>query len=184
MNATTIKSFGPADATRRMPAGMPTGRRDLGLLRSARGTREIDEPTVGLSPESRALLVALRGPMSLDDCVQTAGARVSDAIPLLRNGLATVVLRSAEPGSGAFADRQAQALVDALFRLSSRELYTLITRQAKLRLGLIRGFRAILQLERCEGQEEQLALALRFVDEVAQVHGEDGLARLHGELKA
>ena len=76
-----------------------------------------------------------------------------------------------------------QALAEALLELPSDALYTLLTQQAKRLLGLLQGFRMVLALERCAGQYEQHALAVRFIQESWRMHGVAGVRPLQKLLR-
>lgn len=67
-------------------------------------------------------------------------------------------------------------LEDALHLLSYRELYDRLTEQARPRLGLLKGYRMVLEIEKCSGADEIRALALRFVADVREAQG-DAAAR-------
>jgi hypothetical protein len=60
--------------------------------------------------------------------------------------------------------------------LNYDQLYGLLTSQAKERLGLIKGFKMVLDVEKCSGLAELQTLAVRFVGLVREVQG-DGAAK-------
>ena len=66
----------------------------------------------------------------------------------------------------------AMPLEDALHLLSYRDLYDRLTEQARPRLGLLKGYRMVLEIEKCSGVDEIRALALRFVADVREAQGE------------
>jgi len=76
------------------------------------------------------------------------------------------------------------ALAELVQSLGYRPLYDLLTAQARPRLGLINGYRMVLEVERCNGVEELRALALRFVESVRQAQGAEGVRQLCFELRA
>ncbi|MDE1949651.1 MAG: hypothetical protein KGI35_13625, partial [Burkholderiales bacterium] len=63
-------------------------------------------------------------------------------------------------------------LQQALQARSHSELYELLTVQARPRLGLIKGYKMVLDIERCGDAESLRALALRFVDAVRTARGD------------
>jgi len=86
--------------------------------------------------------------------------------------------------AGAAPPQPALTLEQALQARSYRELYDLLTQQARPRLGLIKGYRMVLEVEKCSGPEEIRALALRFVDVVREVQGEAQAQALRRQLGA
>ena len=56
--------------------------------------------------------------------------------------------------------------------LSYRLLYDRLTAEARQQLGLIKGYKLILDIEKCVGAPELRALALRFVEQVRQAKGD------------
>lgn len=76
------------------------------------------------------------------------------------------------------------ALAELVQSLSYRQLYDLLTAQARPRLGLISGYRMVLEVERCNGADEVRALALRFVESVRQAQGAEGVRQFCVELRA
>ncbi len=64
------------------------------------------------------------------------------------------------------------SLAQALEHRSYQALYDRITAEARPRLGLIKGYKMILEVERCSGPPEIRALAQRFVDQVRDLHGD------------
>ena len=76
------------------------------------------------------------------------------------------------------------ALAELVQSLSYRQLYDLLTAQARPRLGLISGYRMVLEVERCNGADEVRALALRFVEAVRQSQGAEGVRQFCVDLRA
>jgi hypothetical protein len=58
-----------------------------------------------------------------------------------------------------------------------KDLYDLLTKEAKARLGMLKSYRVILDVERCANVDELRAVALRFIDQVRDAQGE-GAAKL------
>lgn len=65
-----------------------------------------------------------------------------------------------------------QSLAQALEGKSYRVLYDRITAEARPRLGLIKSYKLILELERCNGPVEIRLLAQRFVERVRDADGD------------
>jgi hypothetical protein len=64
------------------------------------------------------------------------------------------------------------SLAQALESRSYKALYDRITSEARPRLGLIKGYKMILEVERCGGPADIRALAQRFVDTVRDTQGD------------
>jgi hypothetical protein len=72
----------------------------------------------------------------------------------------------------AFRLRSSHTMAEALAHLSYDQLYNLLTSQARDRLGLVRGLKFVLAIERCETVEQLRDLALEFMKLVHQHQGE------------
>src|SRR5690349_3284190 len=114
--------------------------------RTDEGRAEIARRGRKLPRTSRNLLLlidATREATSWIELIQ--GATAADIELLFAKGLI-------EPVRGEVAEPvPAQSLESAVARLSSEQLYGLMTSQAKERLGLIRGLMMILEVEKCSG---------------------------------
>ena len=64
------------------------------------------------------------------------------------------------------------SLAQALETKSYQILYDRITAEARPRLGLLKGYKLILDVERCQGPAEIRALAQRFVEQVRAADGD------------
>src|SRR5205814_7243630 len=87
------------------------------------------------------------------------GATEADLQQLLSLGL-IIYKQDAAPGLQLRSNR---TLAEALALLSYEQLYALMTSQARDRLGLVRGFRFVLSIERCSNIDELRQLALEFM---------------------
>ncbi len=74
--------------------------------------------------------------------------------------------------SGATAAPPSASMAEALEHVSYSALYDRITAEARPRLGLIKAYKVIMQVEHCSGPTEIRALAQRFVDQVRELHGD------------
>lgn len=63
------------------------------------------------------------------------------------------------------------SLDEALAVLGYRALYDVLTAQARARLGLIKGYKLALEIEKCSGVDELRALARRFVADLEANQG-------------
>ena len=148
------------------------------------GREEIRARAHALSRPARNLLLIIDGSRSGAEWLQmVAGTGADDLAELLRAGLiaelaappraaAPAVPSAAAPPS---ADEAAE-LARVLESLSYRQLYDRLTSEARPRLGLIKGYRMVLEIEKCSGADEIRKLALRFVDELRAAQG-DAAAR-------
>jgi hypothetical protein len=179
----TITWGGPRDAPAGTAATVEAGVR-FQFARTAAGEAENALASQSLSPPARALLRHVDGDRCIEQCLlDVPGARLADAMELLPPGLLrarSCLATSREAPQGV----QLRPLVDTLLALSNDETYFVLTHQAKLRLGLIHGFRMVLLLERCVGPHEQRALALRFIEALWRLQGEPGLRRFERYLRA
>ena len=75
------------------------------------------------------------------------------------------------PASDFDADAPRMPLEQALMRVAFRELYDRLTHEAKPRLGLINGYRAILAIERATDIDALRAVAVQFIEQVRQAKG-------------
>lgn len=153
----------------------------LRYVKTEEGFREVELPGRLLSEPARLLLAAINHRIAIGDIVRSVrGAQLADAVTLivlrLINGVAN---ESAQSG----ADEACfHGVTETLLRLSPMDLYTCLTVQAKSRLGLIRGLRMILSLERCVDHEARQGIAIRFSEEVWRLHGAEGLRALRDGL--
>jgi hypothetical protein len=75
-------------------------------------------------------------------------------------------------------------LDEALQALGYRALYDVLTAQARARLGLIKGYKLALDIEKCSGIDELRALARRFVQELENTQGPEAARALRTALGA
>lgn len=146
---------------------------DLGEAEWIRPSRDLPRP-------ARQLLQLVDEAVPIDDCVAGVDeGSLADAMLLLDQGLIRLSACHADAAVAGFL----KLLVDALLALPPHDLYSLLTDQAKRRLGLLQGFRMVLALERCANRHEQSALAVRFVQLIWRMHGAAGIRPLKGLLK-
>jgi len=132
------------------------------------GREEIKTRAHKLSRHARNLLLIIDENHTGGNWVQLVhGATEDDLKQLIADGL--IVARAAQ---GQEARAAALPLADALARLSYDQLYSLMTSQAKARLGLIKGFTFVLEVEKCANLDELRKLALRFLSMVQEQQGE------------
>ena len=93
-----------------------------------------------------------------------AGATPATAAPAIGSAQA--------PGGAAISPPGRQSLAQELEGKSYQVLYNRITAEARPRLGLIKSYKLILELERCNGPAEIRVLAQRFVERVRDADGD------------
>lgn len=135
------------------------------------GRDEIKARSRKLSRTARNLLLILDESRPAENWLQLVhGATAQDLAQLVDEGL---VQASADATASASRSSSAQvALSEALAQLSYDQLYSLLTSQAKERLGLIAGFKFVLEVEKCANIEQLRGLAERFLSLVKQHQGE------------
>ena len=182
--------------------GSPADLLGLRLARTARGQQEISARQLPLARPARNLLLIIDpGRTTGEWLALVRGCSEDDLYQLLTNGLVAAVVASGEaPASSASVTQSASqsaakssappaepgppategipvatarmSLADALQMQSYRLLYDRMTAEARPQLGLIKGYKLILDIERCSGPEAIRALALQFVETVRGVHGD------------
>lgn len=133
------------------------------------GRAEIKARSLVSSRVARNLLLVLDASKTAREWIgMVQGATESDFQLLLSHGL---VAAPTVPGGGPVPARALDG--SALPTLSHEQLYAYLTRHAKQYLGLIKGYRVVLDVERCSGLAELQTYALRFVDMVEEAQGEE-----------
>ena len=150
------------------------------------GRAEIRARALPLSRTARNLLLIIDGSRPANEWIGLVhGATEADLEGLLAQGLiepaATPAAASAAPGHGK-REPSVEALTAAMNALSYDQLYTLLTSQAKERFGLIKGYRVILEVEKCANLAEMQAVAQRFLSQLKEEHGEAGMRHMRMAL--
>ena len=157
---------------------------ELPLAKTDAGRREITERRLTLSRPARNLLLIIDaqrsagqwlalvqgcGPAELQQLVG-AGLVGRVAAPAIEPATADAATPLAPPSP---APTARMSLADALQAQGYRLLYDRLTAEARPQLGLIKGYKLILSIEKCAGPVEIRALALQFVEQVRGVKGDD-----------
>jgi hypothetical protein len=163
--------------------------------RTEAGRAEIRAHQVPLSRPARNLLMVIDGSCGAKDWVQrVTGSSERDLVQLLDAGLIAPVVAAAPartvspvappaaaaagPGAAAAAAApRGPTLEEALSRWGYEALYNLLTHEAKERFGLIKGYRLILEIERCSGPDEIRGMAMKFVEQLRSAHGDETAQR-------
>jgi hypothetical protein len=151
------------------------------------GRAEIRNKALPLSRTARNLLLIIDGSRPLSEWLALVhGATEADVEGLIAQGL--IEPAAAQAGSSGASSRSAsrepthESLTAAINALGYDQLYTLLTSQAKERLGLIKGYRFVLDVERCTNLTELQAVAQRFIETLTQEHGEAGMRYMRQAL--
>ena len=153
----------------------------LALGKTEAGRREITERALPLSRSARNLLFSIdlnrsagewlalvrgSGPVELQQLLAAGliGRAAGPAAPAPPAGIGAPV----QPAAAAEPPRTTarMSLADALEGLNYQVLYDRLTLEARQQLGLFKGYRMILDIEKCSGPPELRALALQFVEQV------------------
>ncbi len=130
------------------------------------GRAEIQAKSLPLSRPARNLLLIIDAGRTAQEWLGLVqGATPADLQALLQAGLVADQALAA-----AAAPRL--SLAQALEAKSYQTLYARITAEARPRLGLIKGFKLVLEVERCAGPAEIRQVALRFVEQVRLTQGD------------
>ena len=154
--------------------GLPLGKTEA-------GRREITARALPLSRSARNLLFSIdinrsagdwlalvrgSGPVELQQLLAAGliGRAVGPAAPAPPAGIGV----PGQPVAVAEPPRTTarMSLADALEGLNYQLLYDRLTLEARQQLGLFKGYRMILDIEKCSGPAELRALALLFVEQV------------------
>jgi hypothetical protein len=133
------------------------------------GREEIRNRTRKLSRTARNLLLILDESRPAENWLQLVhGASADDLRQLVEAGL---VQEQAGAPSGR-PSSPSMSVHEAVAHLSYDQLYTLLTSQARERLGLFAGYKFVLDVEKCATMEQMRALAERFLTLIKQHQGE------------
>lgn len=178
---------------------------ELAYQKTDAGRAEIKTRALGLSRSARNLLLVIDGTRTAEAWLGLVnGCSEADLLFLLEQGLiapaagarapavpaplaVAAPAPAPQPGSPLPPDDlpvlTEEAEIDiASVALRYEELYSLLTQYAKQYLGLLKGYRMVLEVERCADLSELQDLARRFLDDVRQAQGDDVAAQLRQAL--
>ena len=158
----------------------------LRYVRTEAGRAEIQRRALQLSRPGRNLLLTIDASRSAADWLSLVqGAQLADLQALVQAGLVAPVTAVAAPaaaasppsapaadGDGGAASGNRMSLADALQTKSYEVLCRRVQAEARPRLGRVRGYMLVVELEYCVTAEDVRALALKFVDQVRQRDGD------------
>lgn len=168
-------------------AGDPPDLQSLRMGRTALGQQEITAKKVTLARPARNLLLIIDHKRSAGEWLGLVrGATLDDLQQLVALGLvapgarAAVASAAAAPTPSSAADTvpglqvatARMSLSEALQGQGYKLLYDRLTAEARPQLGLIKGYKLILDIERCNGPDEIRLLAERVVEQVRALHGD------------
>jgi hypothetical protein len=156
--------------------GLKLSRPVRNLLLVINDTRTIEDwlaQLTGVTPEDVALLRAEGLIVEVGGAAAPAGnkpaAPASRPVDLRE---AAVTAKSAVPAQApAAADGDWARTQDVIRHAGYAALYDALTSIGKAKLGLMRGYRFVLEVEKCNGQDELRSLALKFVEQLRAEHG-------------
>ena len=150
--------------------------------RTEAGRAEIQRRALPLSRPGRNLLLTIDASRSGEAWLGLVqGATVADLRALVDAGLVAEAQAGPAPAP---AGAPRMSLAQALETKGYQTLYDRITAEARPRLGLIKGYKLILEIERCSGPAEIRALAQRFVEQVRAADGDAAAVALAQTLLA
>lgn len=148
--------------------------------RTDAGRAEIKARAVSMTRPARNLLMVIDASCPARDWVgKVTGSSEADLVFLAEAGL---IAPAASAATTAAAAARGPTVEEALSRWGFDALYTLLTHEARERFGLIKGYRLILEIERCSGPDEIRAMALKFIDQLRAAHGEETAQRFARHL--
>ena len=154
----------------------------LRYARTEAGRAEIQRRALPLSRPGRNLLLTIDASRSGEAWLGLVqGATVADLRALVDAGLVAEAQAGPAPAP---AGAPRMSLAQALETKGYQTLYDRITAEARPRLGLIKGYKLILEVERCSGPAEIRALAQRFVEQVRAADGDAAAVALAQTLLA
>lgn len=148
------------------------------LLKTDAGHQEIRARVMSLSRPARTLLVLADGGRDAEQLLaMVKGSSAADVQALLDAGLVVESARrkaapSAAPAESPAAAEPAAAEAATASALGYQELYDCLNALCKEQLGLVRGFKYSLEIEKAAGVDELRAVASRFVADVRRINGD------------
>jgi len=149
------------------------------------GRDEIRARAHDLSRPARTLLLIIDASKTGDEWLAMVnGVVAADLARLLDAGLIAPAGGAPAPAAAAAASPKGPTLQEALQYFTYRELYDRLTAEARPRFGLIKGYKWVLDIEKCRDVDEIRALTLRFVDELRAAQGDKAARDFCRELGA
>ena len=153
--------------------------------RTEAGRAEVKAHAVQMSRPARNLLMVIDGSCPARDWVgRVNGSTEADLALLLERGLIAPVaaVPAARTVSTVAPAGRGPTVEEALSRWTFDGLYNVLTHEARERFGLIKGYRLILEIERCSGPDEMRGMAMKFIEQLRAAHGEETAQRFVRQL--
>ena len=145
------------------------------FVKTTAGATEIRLRAQPISRAARDLLFVIDGSRNVAAwAVLIHGTTLADIRQLIESGL----IANTQPQTQTQALARPLTAAEAIATLSHDQLYGLLTSQARVRLGLIRGCKLILATERCACLSQLQELASRFLLMVRKTQGEEAANRM------
>ena len=165
---------------------------DPRYVRTSLGQTEIQQRTMSLSRPVRNLLLVINADRPASYWLeQVRGCTPEDLQGLVEAGLLAPAPAPVSPQAPTALAPAAAAVppeladLQALVRSSGyAPLYEALSIHAKEALGLVAGYRFVLEVERCSGVADLQAVGLRYVQLLADKHGPAAVKRFTTLLKA
>lgn len=144
------------------------------LAKTTAGQQEIRARTLTLTRPARTLLVLADGTRSGEALLgMVQGATAADLESLVASGLIEAAARrSAEPARAAAPVEPELTPPSSASELGYQELYDSLNALCREQLGLIKGLRFSLEIEKADGIDGLRDVARRFVAEVQKIKGD------------
>lgn len=156
------------------------------LVKTPAGQQEMRARTLALARPARTLLVLADGTRSGEQLLgMVQGSTPADLSALVESGLvveAAGSTRKTAPAGERASPPVAAETPEAGSELGYQELYDSLNALCKEQLGLIKGLRFSLEIEKAEGLEGLQAVARRFVAEVHKVKGDSAAQMIRRAL--
>ncbi|MGA0611448.1 hypothetical protein ACO2TI_14485 [Caldimonas sp. KR1-144] len=155
---------------------------DQRFVKTSAGQEEIKSKSRPLTRGARNLLLMIDATRTGGEWLGLInGVEQADLQYLVSEGLLSAVV----PAPQAATRREpGLPLEQALAPLSHEDLYKWLTGQAREQLGLIKGYKVILDVERCPDTQALRELATRFVAQVQELQGDEAARQLRRTLPA
>ena len=150
----------------------------VAYVRTEAGKAEIGAQSIKLPRPARNLLLLIDASCTGQQWIAKVNGSTATDLDMLLD--AKLIVPKATVGSK--SEHRGVPVEDAVRNWKYDALYTLLTREAKERFGLIKGYRLILKIEGCSDLAGMQALAVDFVEQIRKAHGEESAARFRKQL--
>ena len=160
---------------------------DLPYQKTEAGRAEIKARGLPLSRSARNLLLMLDGTRPARNWIEMIkGTSETDLAYLISHGLIAATAGAATTATATSTPTATSAVpqpIPAGSGMGYDELYAYLTGNARRHLGLIKGYRLVLDVERCGDLAELQELALKMIAQVDQSSGEAAADAARAEMR-